>query len=234
MKYVLSLAFLLNAFITNAQRIKAIVKDSVSNEPIAFAGITNLSARYSTVLSNRQGSFSIQAAKGNIISIAAVGYNFDTLRISDELLSKEVLVIFLKPLSRKLPDVIVKSNRYNGYQLDSIERRRDFFSTRSEHTIPVASLANSGAGLGINLDHFSRGEKGKRAAITFFNEIEKDQYINYRFSPQLVTKYTSLSTDSTQAFMQQYRPSYDWLRKHVLEEDLLYYINDKLKLFLKN
>jgi len=34
-------------------------------------------------------------------------------------------------------------------------------------------------------------------------------------------------------FMQQYRPSYNWLRKHTNEEDILYYVNDKLKIFFK-
>lgn len=233
MKYFFSLIFISFTLFSYAQKFKGVVKDSMTNEPVAFVSITDLFAKSAVILSDKSGAFNLTAGRDHIISFAAVGYSFDTIRISEELLNKGFFIVYLKPLSHKLPDVIVKSNKYNHYQLDSIERRKDFFSTTSEHTQPVVSLANSGAGLGINLDHFSKYEKNKRASITFFNEIEKDQYINYRFSPQVVTKYTSLSIDSTQLFMQRYRPTYDWLRKHSTEEDLLYYINDKLKTFLK-
>jgi hypothetical protein len=233
MKIILCTVLFFLVCTLQAQKIKAVIKDNTTNELVAFAGITNINTK-ATVISNQQGVFTINAKNQQVISIAAVGYNFDTLNIIEELLNKEMFVIYIKPLSRKLPDVIVKSNQYNSYQLDSMERRKDFFSTTSEHTQPVASLANSGAGIGINLNHFYKDERKKRAAINFFSEIEKDQYINYRFSPQLINKYTSLNEEATLLFMQQYRPSYDWLRKHLHEEDLLYYINDKLKAFLKN
>ncbi|WP_439516359.1 hypothetical protein [Sediminibacterium sp.] len=41
-------------------------------------------------------------------------------------------------------------------------------------------------------------------------------------------------TEKLRLFMQQHRPSYDWLRKHTSEEDIRYYINEQLKIFSKN
>jgi len=149
------------------------------------------------------------------------------------MLTGKEITFLLKSLSHALPDVVVKSNQYSPYQLDSMERRNAFFGTRNEHVQPMFSTANSGAGIGLNLDHFYKADKDKRNAISLFYQIENDQYINYRFTAELVGKYTSLSADSTLQFMQQYRPDYKWLRKHTGEEDMLYYINDKLKLFLK-
>ena len=224
------LLFLLVA--TKAQNIHAVIKDSVTQQPVLFAGITNISSG-KTVMSNKTGSFSIAAKANDIISIAAVGYSFDTIHIVAEMLAGKEINFSIHPLSHQLPDVLVNTKGYSLYQFDSLERRKDFFGTMNQHTQPVASLANSGAGLGINLDHFYKADRDKRNRLNMFTAMEKEQYINYRFTPALVSKYTNFSTDSTLQFMQQYRPDYSWLRTHTAEEDLLYHINDKLKLFLK-
>ena len=163
-----------------------------------------------------------------------MGYNFDTVRINKDSLAKDTLVFYLAQLTHKLLDVtIISSKKYNAYQLDSIERRRDFFQTMSEHTQPVISGPNSGMGFGVglNLDHFYNREKLKRNAINMFDVMEDEQYINYRFNPEIVSQYASLSNDSLVLFMQLYRPNYTWLRKHSREDDIFYYINDKLKAF---
>jgi len=93
--------------------------------------------------------------------------------------------------------------------------------------------ANSGAGIALNLDRFSRRERVKRNAYDFFDNNEKEEYINYRFNNTIVNTYTGLKSDSLQLFMQEYRPSFNWLREHLAEEDIKYYINDNLKSFFK-
>jgi len=232
MKHFLLLSFIILTLSSNAQFINGIIKDSATNQPITFAFVTNINTN-KTTLSNKTGYFSVNTKPTEIISIAAVGYAFDTIHITTEMLNKKEIVFLLNPLSHTLPSIIVKSNIYTIYQLDSMERRKAFFGTRNQHTQPVFSIANSGAGIGLNLDHFYKTDRDKRKAINLFTQIENEQYINYRFTPQLILKYTSLSADSTLLFMQQYRPAYKWLRKYTTEEDMLYYINDKLKLFLK-
>ncbi len=237
MKKLLSILTLLIIFqITNAQQksnIIGVVKDSVSNAIVEFAGITNITKK-ATVMSNTKGYFKIDIGKNNLLSIAAVGYNFDTIRITDEALQLDTLVVFLHPLAKRLADVVVTSrSRFTQYQVDSMERRKDFFVNRSDVKLPVVSLANSGVGMGINLDHFYNREKRKRSALDLFYDIENQSYTNYRFTPEIINKYTNLEGEILVDFMQQNRPSYSWLRSHPNEEDLLYYINDKLKLYNK-
>ena len=213
--------------------IIGVVKDSLSDAIIEFASITNISKKV-TVMSNTKGYFDIDITKHNLLSIAAVGYNFDTIRITDGTLLLDTLVIFLHPLARRLADVIVISrSRFTQYQVDSMERRRGFFINRSDVKLPVASLANSGVGMGINLDHFYNREKRKRSALDLFYNIENQSYTNYRFTPGIISKYTNLNGEDLVNFMEQNRPTYSWLRNHTNEEDLLYYINDKLKFFNK-
>lgn len=210
-----------------------IVKDSTTSTIIEFASISNINLK-NTIVSNTKGIFKIDIALNHLLSVAAVGYNFDTIRVTEELLKNDTLYILMHPLSKRLADVTVTSTtRYNQYQLDSIERRRDFFINRSDVKIPVVSLANSGVGLGINLDHFYNREKRKRSALDLFNDMENESYTNYRFTPALVNKYTQLEGEKLVEFIQKYRPSYALLRSHTTEEDLLYYINDKLKNYNK-
>lgn len=232
--FILILCFTTSlGFAQNTSLITGCVRDSISHEIISYTSITNIGIK-KTVLSNKNGQFKINAKENDLLSFASVGYTFDTLRLSKKNLPTDTLFIFLSPLTRSLQGVtVVSSHNYSAYQLDSLQRRKDFFQTMSDHTIPVTSIANSGAGIGFNLDHFYNREKRKRRVIHLFDQMEQEQYINYRFTPLLVSKYATLSDDSLSLFIQQYRPTYNWLRKNVQQEDIFYYINDKLKLFLK-
>jgi hypothetical protein len=204
------------------------LKDSITQEPIVLASVTNLSSKQ-TVMTSHTGRFKIQLTENQLLSFAAVGYHFDTTTFHAINLKADTLMLFLSPLTRSLANVTVSAKGMNAYQLDSIERRKDFMGDRVNYAKPAFDLANSGAGLGISLDRFSKHEKEKRKAFAFFEANEKEEYINYRFPASLVTKYSGLKDEALENFMQQYRPSYEWLRKHRTEEDMKYYINEKLK-----
>jgi hypothetical protein len=208
------------------------LRDSASKEPIALASVTNINTKQ-TVVTSPTGLFSIELAEKQVISFAAVGYHFDTIHYTNQYLSADTLSLQLSPLVYTLSSVTVTSSGYSRYQLDSMERRKEFLQDIVGYTIPTIAQANSGAGIALNIDRFSRHERNKRKALAFFDNTEKEAYINYRFPSTLVTKYSGLKAEKLQQFMQQYRPSYDWLRTHRTEEDLEYYINDKLKLFFK-
>jgi hypothetical protein len=123
----------------------------------------------------------------------------------------------------------VSSKGLNRYQLDSIERRKEFLQGIANYMIPAVAKANSGAGIALNIDRFSKNEKRKRRAYAFYESNENEAYINYRFTPELVASLTGFKDDTLQAFMQTYRPSTTWLRANLSREDLVYYINAQLK-----
>jgi len=208
------------------------LKDSITHEPIILASVTNLNTD-KTVMTSATGRFKIELTENQLLSFAAVGYHFDTIYYNNRNLLQDTLALFLSPLTYSLGNVTVTARGMSRYQLDSIERRKDFLQDIVNYTIPTISQANSGAGIALNLDRFSRHEKAKRKAFAFFESNEKEQYINYRFPAAMVTKYSGLRDEELQQFMQQYRPSDQWLRAHKTEEDIKYYINDKLKLFFK-
>lgn len=206
--------------------IKNQLKDAATKQSIAYASITNLTTQQ-TVLSNKSGYFSIETNSNQLLSISAIGYMFDTLRIINELQDS---VLYVKPLAQELIGVTVFSTtKFSKYQRDSLQRRDEFFKDMGSNPLPTFSTSNSGAGLGISLDRFSAREKRKRKAIELFDAMEKEQYINYYFNPQTVSKFAALPVDSLLHFVQANRPGYKWLRKHNSTEDLLYYVNEKLK-----
>lgn len=204
------------------------VKDSITNEPIEMASITN-TRNNNTVITNQKGLFKIEVSKNDILSVAAVGYYFDTVLYSGIISATDTITLFLKPISRSLNDVTVQNTGVNQYSLDSLRRIREFTEKMVSPPVKSVELANSGAGIGISLNRLSKREKLKRNAIRIFNNSEKQAYVDYRFSTAIVNKYSGLKGEELQVFMQRYRPSYEWLRKNPKEEDVKYYINEKLK-----
>ncbi len=225
------LLFINTIAFSQKKKLYGIVKDSATKEIIEYASITNINSNKTTV-SNTKGKFNIDVTSGDVISIASINHYFDTIQLTEKIFLQDTIVVYIKAITQNLKEVTVTAI-LNRYKADSTERRKRFLEDVGSNLIPTVSTANSGAGVGINLDRFSRKEKNKRKAFELFEKMEKEQYINYRFSPQLVIRYTTLRNDSLFSFMQQYRPTYKWLRKHIAEEDIKYYINEKLKIYFK-
>jgi phage gpG-like protein len=87
--------------------------------------------------------------------------------------------------------------------------------------------------MGINLDRFSRRERINAGLFYCLKKWKKNNTSIIDFRQQLVIRYTTLRNDSLLNFMQEHRPSYKWLRKNITEEDIKYYINDRLKYISK-
>jgi uncharacterized protein YxeA len=231
MKYILLLLCTTICFSTFAQKKKVwgYVIDSATKSPIEYASITNITKNF-TANTNTKGRFSIDVVEGNVLSIASINHYFDTLFVTQKYLTTDTIFVYLKAITQNLKDVTVTAV-LNRYQNDSTQRRKLFLQDVGANKIPTISNSNSGAGMGINIDRFSKREKNKRRAFELFEAMEEEQYINYRFSPQFVIRYTTLRGDSLLNFMQVHRPTYKWLRKHTSEEDVKYYINEKLKIW---
>jgi hypothetical protein len=214
------------------RQINGLVRDSITGIPIVNAIISN-ETTHKMVTPNQSGLFTITAAPNDVIFINAFNYNYDTL-IATNLLPDTVQIALIRE-ANYLPGVTVTTTTQglSRYQLDSLRRREAFVQEMGgPKTKTVSQASNMPAGFAINLDKFlSKRNKDKTKAYNTFNFLETQAYIDYRFSPQLVAQYTGLKGDSLVTFMRQYTPAYDWLRSHPTEEDIMYYINDKLKVF---
>lgn len=235
MRSLLLLLSLLVLSQVNAQKNKTLIgylRDSVTHAPVVLASISNNNSGQ-IVMTGNTGRFKLNVKPNDIISFAAVGYHFDTVQLTRSFLEKDSIDLFVSPLSHDLGNVTVTAKGMSAYQMDSMERRNDLLHDMVSYKKPTFALANSGAGLGISIDRFSKHEKSKRRALDFFDRNEKEAYINYRYSQQLVAESTGFKDDTLRQFMQQSRPSYEWLRSNPSDEDIRYYINGQLKQFKK-
>ncbi len=222
-------AVLVLSFVTargQERTVYGLLRDSITHFAIAEGKITN-SRTAETSLSDKAGLFRIKAAPNDWISAVAPSYHFDSITYS--ILFTDTITIFLAPAGNLLPGVTVTS-KYTKYQLDSI-RRREEFQQNVGTRVPVVSRANSGGfGVGINLDRvFKQKDQQKQSYEKEFPAREKTAYVEYRFSPYIVAHFTGLKGEPLRNFMNRHTPKYEWLRKHPTNEDVMYYINDRLK-----
>jgi hypothetical protein len=211
-----------------AQWLQGYIKDSVTHFAVSGATITN-TARNERATSDENGFFRIATLPSDLLYIFAPSYKADTLRYST--LFADTVDFFLSPTGDLLPNVTVQS-KYNRYQLDSIDRKIEFEEAIGTR-VPVVSAPQSGAfGVGINLDRvFKKKDRDKKEHEKAFTAYEKEAYVSYRFSPHLVAMYTRLKGDDLRTFLARYTPTYEWLRAHTSNDEIIFYINDKLKLF---
>lgn len=200
------------------------VKDSTTLYPIV-AKVTNVTKKRS-VTTDANGFFKLDASAKDFIFISAPDHLYDTLNYS--LFFTDTITVLLASSGTLLPDVTV-TTRYNRYQLDSIQRITEFQQDRGTTYNTVDGNHGPGFGVTINLDRFKKKYRDKKKDERVFNMLEKNAYINYRFSPQIVALYTGLKGEKLQSFIMKNQPTYDWLRQHPTNEDVLYYINEKLK-----
>ncbi len=163
--------------------------------------------------------------------VTAKDYTNDT--ITYQYLFTDTLRILLQPAGNILPNVVV-TGHYTRYQLDSIKRKADFATLLGSRIPTLSSSHPSGFGLTFNLDAvFKKKYRDLHKKEQIFANTERAAYVSYRFSPHLVAHFTGLKGSRLQDFIQRYEPSYEWLRKNTSNEDVLYYINDKLKSYRK-
>ena len=208
--------------------ISGYLKDSITHFPISGGTISNPATR-NKVQTDINGFFRIRVQPNEVLYALAQSYKYDTLRYT--ILFGDTLTIYLEPAGNILANVTVQA-RYTRYQIDSMERRATFDQMRGQKLGTVSSDRSLGFGIALNLDRFTKKKyRNQKREEAFFEKTEQIAYINYRFSPQLVASYTGLKGEELRRFMYLYTPDYQWLRQHPSNDDIIYYLNDKLKQF---
>jgi hypothetical protein len=225
--------FILLTLITlsvTAQRsiIKGYLRDSITHYPITNGTVTNWNTQ-KKARTNERGFFFLEVTPGDRLYVQAPAYFVDTLYYTP--FFADTVTLYLSPSGSMLPEVTVRS-AYNKYQLDSIRRREDFEAMRGTVLKTVGPPPITGFGINLSLDRFFKKKYHQKAkAGELFQKTEERRYIDFRFSAQMVAFYTQLKGDALRDFMYRYTPSYTWLRQHPTQQEVLFYINDKLKLF---
>jgi hypothetical protein len=204
-----------------------------ATEILIGVNITNFTQKKINV-SDMGGNYKIPAAPGDTIIFSSAGYRSDTLIVAAFMLSD------LYPV-RLVPNIMaltaVRVDEMHDYQLDSLQRRDDYKELlNKKHPVKLWNEKRPVDGPGFSFSpagYLSKTEKQKRRLKKRLEWEEEEYYIDYKFSPSRVVQLTRLKGDSLQIFMLRYRPSYKFCRK-ASGQDMMFYVNDKLKLFRKS
>lgn len=208
------------------------IRDMGNAEILIGVTVTNLNS-HETNLSDLGGNYRIPSQPGDTIMFSSAGYHSDSL-ITESFQFGKANSVFLRPNIVLLRSV--KVDETNKYRSDSAERREDYgFIYNKKHPVKLWNEKRPGDDPGFNfspIGYFSMKEKQKRKLRERIIQEEKDYYVDFRFSRSRVSQLSGLRGDSMQLFMVRYRPSYEFCR-NASNQDMLLYINDKLKIFIQ-
>ena len=184
--------------------IKGRVTDAGTGEPIESVTIVNTSTQALTY-TDKRGAYNIQCESGQSIVATFLGYKAITIAISSG--SELIPINFsLRRESYKMDEFIVRPN-YTPYQMDSAAR----FSTYKRTLIrghegslgsPVTWLAEKISGKSQQRFRFQKN----------YAALEKDRFIETRYSAEMVNQMTYLTGDTLAHFMNLYPIPYDYVR----------------------
>ena len=235
MRYIISPLLLLSLFSLTCsaqQFLTGKIYKKNSTETLLSVSIHNITAnRYD--LSDEDGSFHIQAMPGDHIAFSSVGYRADTITVTASLLTA-ACPIYLDIRPQELQAVRV--GQYSNYQLDSMDRRKEYAWVYDHDNTPRFARDRQGSdGVGITMNIFRNSSSAAKQRIHLEKRLEKeeeDYYVDSRYNKDYVAKITHLKGDSLKEFMRRYRPSYDYCRK-AATVDILVYISDSYKQYMK-
>ncbi len=180
---------------------------------------------------NTKGEFKTTAQKGDILIAKLEGFRPDTVKVGEE----NDLVFFLKRNSIRLKEVVIRDTLNSpAKQLIEIkENYKDIY--RKGNVSDIFSFGNGGAGLSIDAlyNALSREGKNARKLQKIIDRDYKETVINYRYTPLLVQQATGLSGLKLRDFMQQYRPSYNFILV-ANDYELVRFIQVSYQQYLKN
>ena len=103
-----------------------------------------------------------------------------------------------------------------NYRMDSLQNRKDYEKIFN-YQKPGLAITDGQNGAGLDLDqliNMFRFKRNRRLAAfqARLVEDEQDKFINHRFTRYIVKKITGLNSDSLDAFMFRYRPSFQFAK----------------------
>jgi hypothetical protein len=161
-----------------------------------------------------------------------VGHLSDTISVTASILTA-AYPVYLEIRAQTLQAVRV--GEFTNYQLDSMDRRKEYAWVYDHGDEPRFEHDRKGDGVGLKMNIFrntSTAAKQREHLDKRLAKEEEDYYVDSRYNKDYVARITRLRGDSLKAFMKKYRPSYDYCRK-AATVDILVYINDCYKLFMK-
>ncbi len=181
---------------------------------------------------NTKGEFKTNAQTGDVLIARLEGYRSDTVKVGQA----NDIIFYLRRNSIRLKEVVIK---------DTVQSPSKRLKEIQEDYKDIYRLGNSsdiftiggGGGAGLSIDAlysaFSKEGKDARKLQKILDRDYKELVIDYRFTPALVQQATGLNGSRLRDFMQQYRPTYNFVLE-ANDYELVRFIQASYQKYLKN
>lgn len=156
-----------------------------------------------------KGEFRIKAAPGDTLFAILQGYAVDTVVMK----AAPSIYFQLKSLGINLQEVSISGKKLSAKEQYEKRLKEYKYKIDQGSTKDMLTIGPGGAGLGIDAIYnlLSRQGKNARHLQKILERDYKESIIDYRFRPDYVKSILQLSDYETTDFMEQYRPTYDFV-----------------------
>ncbi|MBR06296.1 MAG: hypothetical protein CMP48_01300 [Rickettsiales bacterium] len=235
--FLISICILSLAFTSRSQVVHGELLDSLTNEPVQFAHVTNLGNNLGT-LTNAEGQFRIPATIGDTIHFSIVGYQqlgwiikegwFDhkvTLKLpKDTVLLDEVLISSMPTEERFKQNILNYQPNDSSFWYHGVAPPKPYDSspmTEKEVNNPLFAIMQPADFL---YEKFSKQAKEKRKYHQLIQRESITLRVNKKFTRDFVQNVTGLEGDQLTSFIFFCDYSLDYLDRtplYMIQEDLL-------------
>nr|WP_199157377.1 hypothetical protein [Pedobacter sp. ASV2] len=211
MKFIVAfISFLSISAMLYAQQkpVQGIVIDKETKQRLAKVYIYNTRTG-DGMYNNTKGEFSTYAVPGDTLVAALSGYGVDTLVFKGQ----PAAYFQLKSLGIRLRDVLIQQKRLTPQQQYEKTIKEYRYQTMKGSSKDLLNLGNGGVGLGIDAIYnlLSRQGRNARHLQQILEKDYREDLIDYRFNATLVQQVLGIKDPELTSFMQQYRPTYQFV-----------------------
>ncbi|WP_131539526.1 peptidase associated/transthyretin-like domain-containing protein [Pedobacter nototheniae] len=211
MKFIFAfISFLSISVMLYAQQkpVQGIVIDKETKQRLAKVYIYNTRTG-DGMYNNTKGEFSTYAVPGDTLVAALSGYGVDTLVFKGQ----PAAYFQLKSLGIRLRDVLIQQKRLTPQQQYEKTIKEYRYQTMKGSSKDLLNLGNGGVGLGIDAIYnlLSRQGRNARHLQQILEKDYREDLIDYRFNATLVQQVLGIKDPELTSFMQQYRPTYQFV-----------------------
>ncbi|WP_370911231.1 carboxypeptidase-like regulatory domain-containing protein [Chitinophaga sp. RCC_12] len=221
--------FFINMQGTFAQvRLSGMVADQDSKTGLPFVSIVNKRTMTGT-LSNENGRFYIEALPGDTLEFSMLSYTPKMLLVPGMSASQDV---YMQKRLFELQGVNIRGKNYRNDSMALRDEYGRYFDYRKPGAMDVLKTLPANPITALSYLVPSKVRKRKEQFHEQLVYWEKEKFIDYRYSPELVGRMTKLQSPELDSFMYKYRPGYQFLNS-ASDYDLLLYIKQSFEEYKK-
>lgn len=188
--------------------LQGLVIDKDTRQRLAKVYIYNMRSG-DGLYNNTKGEFNTFAILGDTLVAALTGYGVDTVIFRGQ----AAAYFELRSFGIRLKEVQIQRKKLTPQQKYEETLKDNRYAILRGSSKDILTVGNQGAGLGIDAIYnlLSRQGKNARYLQKVLERDYKEQVIDYRFSPVLVTQVLDIKGAERDDFMLQYRPTYQFV-----------------------